>query len=73
MQSIDGRVGREFVIRVLQENGVSVSQQKDAPTGELILAKNGVLLSTMIPTIVGRRMIHTFARKFSIAIHLFYN
>jgi hypothetical protein len=73
MQSEDGVVGREFVLHVLADEKVTISQQKGSPQGTLVLAKDGVLDVRIIPDPVSRRMIRTFSRKFDIAIHLFYN
>ena len=73
MQSEDGTVGREFLLRVLTEGRVSVTQQKESESGTLVLAKDGILDVRVFEERVGRRIVHTLARKFDIPIHLFYN
>lgn len=73
MQSYDGTVPRDYVIRILQESGVSVSPQKGASNGEMVLAKGDVLEVRSLPNPISRKMTHYLARKFDVAIHLFYN
>jgi len=73
MQSEDGIVLREFLIRVLIENGVTVTPHQGSTTGHLVLGKGDVLDVRQIPEEVHRRMVHALARKFDIAKHLFYN
>lgn len=73
MQSEDGVVGREFLIRVLIDNGVTVSPQKGSILGHLVIAKGTVLEVRVIPEIVCRQMVRAFSIKFEVPIHLFYN
>jgi hypothetical protein len=73
MQSIDGTVAREYVIRILAENGVSVLPQKGSKNGELVFAKGSVLEVRTLPNPVSRRTVHYLSRKFETAIHLFYS
>jgi len=70
-QSIDGTVGREYVLRILQENGVSVAPNSES--GELVLTKDNIIDSRKLPEIVGRRLVHYLSRRFKVHIHLFYN
>lgn len=72
MQSENGIVGREFVLRVLQENGVSISPQKGTAQGHLVLVKGEILEVRVLEQEVGRRMVRALSLKFSIPIHLFY-
>ena len=72
MRSEDGVVGREMVIRVLTENGVSVTPQKNTDLGNLVLAKNGTLEVRKFEDEVGRKLVRALSMKFEIPIHFFY-
>ncbi len=73
MQSLYGAVSREYAIRTLTENGVSVSQQKGSNNGELVIAKGEVLEVRSLEDSINRKMVRNLSRKFEVPIHLFYN
>lgn len=70
---IEGAVGRDTVIRVLREHGVSISQQQDGPPGMLVLAKGDVLEARRLPTVCRKNLLRRLERKFNIQLAIFYN
>ena len=71
----DGTVPREDVIAVLTSKGVSVSVYTN---GDILpdmyrFEFNGDVETRVLPTRVGRYLLHYFSRKYGIAIHVFYH
>src|ERR1039457_1696455 len=71
--NIEGAVDRDTVIRVLTNNGVSVTQQEDGLEGMLVLAKGEYFETRRIPIVVRKNLLRRFERKFGIPIATFYN
>jgi hypothetical protein len=50
-----------------------VSLQEGATDGTMVLAKDNVLETRVIPDEVGKKLLHYFERQFKVPIHHFYN
>jgi len=66
-----GEVDKDSVLRVLRANSVSVSH--DQATNEYTISKGDLTEVHVLSARLSRRMVHYFARKYDIHIHLFYN
>lgn len=69
----NGEVDRTTVLIVLQANGIEITQQKDGPTGMMVLVKGEIMECRRIPARCGRRVLHYFDRVFKVPIHQFYH
>jgi len=71
----EGHVSRDDVLQVLKDNSVSVTKDESGehPSGMYILEYDGNIECMELPEYCGRRLLHTFARKYNIPIHFFYN
>lgn len=67
-----GNVSVHTVIDVLKANGVTVTANPSQP-GSYTLSKGSVMESQTLPDPVERRGLHYLARKFGVAIHLFFH
>jgi hypothetical protein len=74
--SDDGSVSRKTVLKVLQLNGVDISEIDDGQSTFFKFAKANdpsTLRAIPLPEIVNRRMVRNFSRWYNVAIHYFYN
>lgn len=70
----DGEVPLRIVELVLQAHGVSVSRGRlDGLESTTTMARDDIVVATVLPDPVSRRMLHFLKRKFNIPIHHFYH
>jgi hypothetical protein len=68
-----GNVCKKTVIEVLKAHGVGVSMQENSTDGTVVLAKDDLLETRIIPDECGKRLLQYFQRRFNVPIHHFYN
>lgn len=66
---VGSSVKKSIVLRVLRNNGVSVTEEADG----VILSKGEISEVEYFPALLNRRMLHTLSRKFGVPIHHFYH
>ena len=69
IKAVAGTVKKSAVLRVLRNNGVSVTDDGD----KTILSKGEICEVYYFPPSLNRRMLHTLARKYVIPVHYFYH
>ena len=69
-----GSVERSVVVRVLLAHGVEVSPDTESGVSDMmLLVKNDIVVSRVLPPFIGRRTTDYLKRTFSIPIHHFFH
>ena len=68
-----GEVPLRDVEFAVQAHGVAISRNGSDGSQTTTMVKDGVVVATVLPQMVGRRVLHLLQRKLKIPIHHFYH